>query len=139
GRTAPDRRAAQRGAATGAAAAAGSRHVLSTSGLRPEPPNPAVVAPSHHATETALRKSGLAWTFLRNSLYAEYQAPEAAAARESGRLVHNRGEGQVAYVSREDCAAAAAAVLVGGGHEGRAYDVAGPAPVAAAGVAAPSV
>jgi len=32
----------------------------------------------------------------------------------------------VAYVSRDDCAAAAAAVLVQDGHEGQAYDITGP-------------
>jgi len=127
-----DRRADQHRAAIAAAAAAGVRHVVYTSCLRPEPANPAVVASSHHATETALRESGLAWTFLRNSLYAEYQLAEAAAARESGRLVHNRAEGRVAYVSRDDCARVAAAVLAGEGHAGRAYDVTGPEPLGAA-------
>jgi NAD(P)H dehydrogenase (quinone) len=131
-----ERRADQQRAAIEAAAAAGVRHVVYTSCLRPEPANPAAVAPSHHATETALRESGLAWTFLRNSLYAEYQAAEASAAAASGRFVHNRGDGRVAYVSRDDCAAAAAAVLVGEGHEGVAYDVTGPEPLGAAELAA---
>jgi len=131
-----ERRIEQHRAAIAAARDAGLRHVVYTSGLAPEPPNPAVVAPSHHATELALRESGLAWTILRNSLYAEYQAPEAATALESGRLVHNRGDGRVAYVSREDCAAVAAAVLTGSGHEGRVYDVTGPEPLDAADLAA---
>jgi NAD(P)H dehydrogenase (quinone) len=126
-----DRRVEQHRAAIAAAGAAGVRHVVYTSCLRPEPSNPAVIAASHHATERALVESGLAWTFLRNSLYAEYQAAEAAAAIESGRLVHNRGDGRVAYVSRDDCAAIAAAVLLGPGHEGRIYDVTGPQPFAA--------
>ena len=130
-----DRRFEQHGAAIRAAAGAGVRHVVYTSVLSPAPPNPAVVAPSHHATEQALEESGLAWTILRNSLYAEYQAPEAAAAIAAGRLAHNRGDGRVAYVSREDCAAAAAAVLAGSGHEGRAYDVTGPDSFSAAGLA----
>jgi NAD(P)H dehydrogenase (quinone) len=46
---------------------------------------------------------------------------------ETGVLRNNRGDGKVAYVSREDCAAAAAAVLTGGAkHAGRAYDITGP-------------
>src|SRR5690606_3616987 len=92
----------------------------------PETGNPAAVAPSHYATEQALAESGVAFTILRNSLYAEYQAPEAKRAIESGTLVHNRGDGAVAYVSREDCARAAAAVLAGGGHERAVYDITGP-------------
>ena len=38
----------------------------------------------------------------------------------------NSGEGRTRYVAREDCAASAAAVLLGGDHAGRAYDIAGP-------------
>lgn len=118
-------RTAQHQAAIDAAKAAGVRHVIYTSGLKPEPPNPAVVAPSHHATEQALRQSGLGWTILRNSLYADYQLPEAKHAIETGELVHNRGRGVTAYVAREDCAAVAAAVLLQGGHERAVYAITG--------------
>ncbi|HEX5049637.1 MAG TPA: NAD(P)H-binding protein [Gammaproteobacteria bacterium] len=120
------RRVGQHRAAIDAAQAAGVRHVIYTSGSKPAPPNPAAVAASHHATEQALAASGLAFTVLRNSLYAEYQAGEAARAIDTGVLVHNRGGGRVAYVAREDCAAAAASVLLEGGHEGAVYDVTGP-------------
>lgn len=130
------RRAQQHRSAIEAAAAAGVRHVIYTSCLSPEPPNPAAVAPSHHATELALREQGLAWTILRNSLYAEYQASEAARAAATGALVHNRGDGRIAYVSREDCAAAAAAVLADAGHEGRIYDITGPEAASCAQLAA---
>jgi NAD(P)H dehydrogenase (quinone) len=120
-----ERRVAQHRAAISAAAACGVRHVIYTSGSKPGPPNPAVVAPSHHATERALAASGVAWTVLRNSLYAEYQAAEYARAVETGVLVHNRGDGRIAYVARDDCAAAAAAVLLQGGYEGAVLDVTG--------------
>src|SRR5262252_4876961 len=119
------RRVAQHRAAIAAAEAAGVRRVIYTSGSRPEPPNPAAVAPSHYATEQALAASGLEWTVLRNSLYADYQAQEARRAIETGVLEHNRGAGRVAYVARDDCAAAAAAVLLQDGHEGVVYDITG--------------
>jgi NAD(P)H dehydrogenase (quinone) len=119
-------RAEQHRAAIRAASAAGVRHVVYTSGLNPEPPNPAVIGPSHFATERALVASGLSWTVLRDSLYSEYQVPEAAQAAASGRLTHNRGNGEIAYVSRDDCAAVAAVVVAGPGHENRVYDVTGP-------------
>ena len=118
-------RTAQHRAAITAAKNAGVRHVIYTSGLKPEPPNPAVVAPSHHATEQVLKQSGLAWTILRNSLYADYQLPEAKGAIETGELVHNRGEGVTAYVAREDCARVAAAVLLESGHESAVYEITG--------------
>jgi len=118
-------RTAQHEAAIAAAKAAGVRHIVYTSGLKPAPPNPAVVAPSHYATEQALARSGLKWTVLRNSLYADYQLPEAAGALQTGELVHNRGNGKVAYVARDDCAAAAAAVLLQSGHERAVYEITG--------------
>ena len=130
------RRVEQHRGAIDAARAAGVKHVIYTSGLAPQPPNPAVVAPSHYATEQALASSGIAWTVLRNSLYADYQVPEATQAIATRVLVHNRGSGKAAYVAREDCAAVAAAVLVRGGHEGAVYDVTGPEAFSAADLAA---
>jgi NAD(P)H dehydrogenase (quinone) len=129
------RRVGQHRAAIDAAVAAGVRHVAYTSVANPSEANPAAVVPDHRATEQALRDSGVAWTFLRNNLYAEHQVASAQAAVGAGRLVTNAGDGATAYVSRDDCAAAAAAVLAGGGHEGRAYEITGPEAVTAAGFA----
>jgi hypothetical protein len=84
------------------------RHVLYTSIINPEPEYPSAVAADHRATEEALLDSGIEWTFLRNSIYAEYQVPVASQAIASGRHVHNSGDGSVSFVSRVDCAAAAA-------------------------------
>lgn len=125
------RRGPQHRAAIEAAREAGVRHVAYTSFLNPVAENPAVVTPDHRETEEALRESGLGWTALRNGLYAEYQVPGGAQAIATGRLFHNNGDGGAAYVSREDCAAAAAAVLTGevDEHEGKAYDITGPEPL----------
>ena len=120
------RRAPQHRAAIEAAREAGVRHVAYTSYLNPVAENPAVITPSHRDTEQALRESGLTWTALRNSFYTEYQVPAGAQAVATGQLVHNSGDGRIAYVSREDCAAAAAAVLITDGHENKTYDITGP-------------
>jgi NAD(P)H dehydrogenase (quinone) len=120
-----ERRTGQHRAAIEAAKTAGVQQVIYTSIPEPEG-NPAAAAPSHHATELAVRESGLAWTLLRNSLYADFQVPVVAQAIASGQLVTSAGDGRVAYVSRDDCAAAAAAVLVQDGHDGKAYDITGP-------------
>lgn len=120
-------RIAQHGNAIDAAASAGVRAVAYTSIPNPSEDNPAAVAADHRATEALLTESGLEWTFLRNALYAEYRIPEAQAALASGTFHHNQGDGRSAYVSREDCAAVAAAWLTGGAeHAGRAYDITGP-------------
>jgi NAD(P)H dehydrogenase (quinone) len=120
-------------AAIDAAAAAGMRHVAYTSIPNPTDANPAGVVPDHRATEQHLAASGLDWTFLRDGLYSEYRIPEARGAVAGGMFRHNQGDGRTAYVSREDCAAAAAAVLSGGDeHSGKAYDITGPELIGAA-------
>lgn len=121
------RRVAQHGNAIDAARAAGVRAVAYTSLPDPSADNPAAVAPDHRQTESLLQASGLAWTLLRNALYSEFRIPEAQAALASGTFRHNQGAGRTAYVSREDCAAVAAAWLAAGAeHAGRTYDVTGP-------------
>lgn len=109
-----------------AAAKAGVRHIAYTSISEPTPDNPAGVVADHAATEDALRESGLAWTMLRNNLYADMQVDSVAQAAAAGQLVTNFGDGGAAYVTREDCAAVAVGVLTSEGHEGKAYDVTGP-------------
>ena len=111
----------------------GVGHVAYTSIVNPVDDNPAAVVPSHKATEEALAASGLSWTFLRNGLYSEYRIDEAPMAKDNGSFHHNLGDGRTAYVSREDCAAAAAAVLRGGSeHDGQTYNITGPALLGAA-------
>jgi len=120
------KRVQQHTAALAVAAAVRVRHVVYTSMLSPDPRNPAVITASHLATELAIHDSSLESTILRNGLYADYQVSEALRAAETGRFVHNRGDGRIAYVAREDCAAVAAAVMGGKGHEGMIYEVTGP-------------
>ena len=123
-------------AAVAAAAEAGVRHVAYTSVPEPVSANPAVVVADHFGTEQALRASSMQWTMLRNNLYTHLQVPGIEQAAATGRLVSNGGTGVSAYVTREDCAAAAAAVRTQDGQEGRAYDITGPAALSAADLAA---
>jgi NAD(P)H dehydrogenase (quinone) len=76
-------RIGQHGAAIEGAKTAGVRHVIYTSIPGPQG-NPAAASPSHYATELAARDSGLAWTFLRNNLYADFQVSVVAQAIASG-------------------------------------------------------
>lgn len=114
--------------AVDAAVKAGVKHIAYTSLLgAAEPGNPALVKRDHRATEEIIENSGAAYTFLRDSQYAEAIAgamvPGALAA---GRIPDNAREGRIAFVSRDDCVACAADVLVKPGHENRAYDLTGP-------------
>lgn len=112
-----------------AAVAAGVRHIVYTSLLGvQEPGNPAIVKLDHRATEEILRASGAAYTFLRDSQYAEAVAGAMVtpALLAGGRKPDNAGDGRVAFVSRDDCVATAVGVLTQDGHANRAYDLTGP-------------
>ena len=119
-------RVPQHQAAVEAAAKAGVRRIVYTSVPEPTADNPAFVVADHAATEAALRESGIRWTVLRNNLYAEYQLDALQHAAASGRYVTNTGAGRAAYVTRTDCAAAAAGALVSREVDDSALDVTGP-------------
>jgi NAD(P)H dehydrogenase (quinone) len=59
-----------------------------------------------------MQASGLGWISLRNALYAEFQIPDFQGAAATGQMVSNQGEGRTSYISRADCAAAAAGALL---------------------------
>lgn len=109
-----------------AAKAAGVTHIVYTSAPLPSAENPAIATQEHFQTESDIKASGLAYTFLRNNLYSEFQIAAGAGAIASGKIFSNKGGEGVAYVTREDCAAAAAGVLAGGAeHENVAYEISG--------------
>lgn len=118
-------RVAQHENAIGAAVEAGVGHVVYTSVPDPER-NPASVSPDHLATERAIRASGIGYTFLRNNLYADLLLSSLSNAIAMGSFFGAAGDGKVAYVSREDCARAAAAALASSETESRALNVTGP-------------
>lgn len=112
-------------AAVKAAAAAGVKHLVYTSVASADVPGMAL-SDEHIATEAAIREHFGSYSILRNNLYAELllQAIEPAVAR--GQLVTARGAGRIAWVSREDCARAAAAALADDFTGTRILDIAGP-------------
>lgn len=83
------------------------------------------IGTDHYATEEILKKSGVHWTFLRNSIYQDVLVGQAAKMVAEGRAVVPANEVKLGYVAREDCAAAAAAVLSTPGHDDKAYDITG--------------
>ncbi|SRR5579875_963672 len=121
------RRQRQHRAAIEAALAAGVKHIVYTSSVGIHPRNPSLAVADHVVTEELLRRSGAAFTFLRDSQYAEVIATMLAPmALETGRWIMSAGEGRMAFVSKHDCIAAAAAVLTTLGHEGAVYEITGP-------------
>lgn len=78
--------------------------------------------------EQALIRTAMQWTILRMNYYAESMADEIKMALGDGVLA-GLGDERVAYVSREDVAAAAAGALLGDGHTGAIYNLTGPATI----------
>jgi len=83
------------------------------------------LAPEHVQTEAMLAASGLRTTVLRNGWYTENYTASAAAAVANGVLIGSAGEGRIASATRADFADAAVAVLIGDGHGGKTYELAG--------------
>lgn len=107
-----------------AARTAGVKHIVYTSAPRAATTS-LILAPEHKATEENILQSGLEYTILRNNWYTENYVSQIDAARHSGAIVAAVGEGRVASATRADFAAAAAAVLLGKGHEGKIYELGG--------------
>lgn len=107
-----------------AAKSAGVKHVVYTSAPKATT-SKLVLAPEHKATEEYLTGSGLGYTVLRNGWYTENFLQVVETAKQTGTIVSAAGEGRVASASRADYAAAAAAVLLGEGHEGKVYELSG--------------
>jgi NAD(P)H dehydrogenase (quinone) len=121
----PNRRKEQR-AAVEAAVAVGVKHIVYTSApaARPDPANPLI--DSHFWTEQALAQSPIGWTVLRNNIYAEIALLGLPRAVATGQLFTATGNGGRSYVTREDCARAAAAALASDFDGERILDVTGP-------------
>ena len=130
----PGQRFASHKAAIEAAAAAGVRHIVYTSLTNPGADSPISFAGDHAGTEAALVACGVPHSILRNNLYTDLFLMTAPQAIASGTLYAAAGNGRVGYVTREDCARAAAAALLTA--EGsRTFDITGPGLVAQADVA----
>lgn len=126
----PGRRIAQHRRAIAAFARAGVEHVVYTS--LPHPlDTPALVAPDHAATEAALADSTLDFTVLRNNLYTDYLLHGLPGAVAAGALIDAKGTGAVAYVTRDDCARAAAGALAASSRGRTTVDVTGPEAITA--------
>jgi uncharacterized protein YbjT (DUF2867 family) len=114
--------------AVDAAVAAGVQRIVYTSFLGARHDATFTLVRQHAATEDRIRDSGVRHTFLRHSMYADF-VPFFATV-EAGRAViaAPAGEGRTSFVSRDDLADVAAAVLLreDSDLDGEALEVTGP-------------
>jgi NAD(P)H dehydrogenase (quinone) len=107
-----------------AAAAAGVEHVVYTSFVDASPHSTFTLGRDHAHTEDHIRASGMSFTFLRDSLYANF-LPRMVG--EDGALRGPAGNGRLAAVAQEDVAEVAATVLLHPeAHVDATYDLTGP-------------
>jgi uncharacterized protein YbjT (DUF2867 family) len=81
---------------------------------------------SHRQVAMHLDALGLPVTYLAPGIYMENLLASAETIREQGTIAAPAGQGRAGFVAAADVAAAAAAILVGQGHEGATYLVTGP-------------
>ncbi|NJP69100.1 SDR family oxidoreductase [Streptomyces sp. ventii] len=117
-----------------AAVAAGAGHIVYTSFLGAAPDATFTLARDHWVTERYIRDSGLAYTFLRDGLYADFMP---GLVGEDGVISGPAGEGAASVVAQDDIADAAVAVLLDApAHDGAVYDLTGPRALTLAEIAA---
>jgi NAD(P)H dehydrogenase (quinone) len=120
-----DTRIQQHANAVQAAERAGVKFIAYTS-LANATESKNLMAPPHVATEAAIIKTGIPYSFLRNNWYLENEMGSIQGALAGAPWVTSAGEGKVGWALQQDYADAAATVLVGNGHENTVYELSGP-------------
>lgn len=83
------------------------------------------LAPTHQATEEAILKTGISYSFLRNNWYLENEISSIQGVLAGAPWVTSAGNGKVGWAIQQDYAEAAATVLSGNGHENTIYELSG--------------
>lgn len=83
------------------------------------------LAPTHKATEEAIIKTGIPYSFLRNNWYLENEISSIQGVLAGAPWVTSAGNGKVGWALQQDYAEAAVAVLTGNGHENTIYELSG--------------
>lgn len=113
-----------------AATGAGVERIVYLSFLAAAPDATFTLARQHYATEERIRESGVRYTFLRSSLYADF-VPFFTG--DDFVIRGPAGTGKVAWIARDDIADVVTAVLLSGDeHDGLTYDNTGPESVSMA-------
>ena len=119
----PEQRIPHHRAFIEAAASAGVAHIVYLSFVAAGPDAIFLHARSHGETERLLAESGVSWTAIRNSMYAD-DIPGWFDS--DGLNTVPAGEGRMSFSYRPELARAIAVTLTEPGHEGKTYDIVTP-------------
>ena len=90
----------------------------------------------HRAVERYIEASGLPWTFLRpNGFMQNVVTYMGDTIRAQSAFYSSGGSGAASHIDARDIGVVGAKVLTEGGHEGKAYDLTGPAAITYAQIA----
>ena len=109
-----------------AAINSGVTHIIYTSIFRKNEKDSSIgsVVRSHAETEDFIKKSGLNYTIMLNTLYADMLPVFFGKSVMNTGIYLPAGNGQASYAARKDMAEAAACILTGEGHENKEYVIA---------------
>ena len=113
-------------AAIAAAREVGVNSIVYTSGPNADPNASHFILADHGQTEVALADSGVSWIALRNSFYSEVLRDLVGLLLVNEQLLIPEGSAKPSWVTREDCARAAAGTLLGKLTVSGPVDVTGP-------------
>ncbi|MEO9611634.1 MAG: SDR family oxidoreductase [Nitratireductor sp.] len=131
----PGKRLAAHSNAVAAAKAVGIGHIVYTSFAGPVPESPIGFARDHEGTEKLIADSGADYTILRNNMYTDFLLMGGSQSVAMGKHFAAAAEGKTGYVTRADCARAAAVALMTATGK-QTLDITGPQTVSQAEVAA---
>jgi len=131
----PGKRLAAHANAVAAAKAAGVGHIVYTSLTNPVSASPIGFSSDHEETEKLIASSGADHTILRNNLYTDLLLVGGQQSIAMGKHFAAAAEGKTGYVTRADCARAAAAALMTATGK-QTLDITGPQAISQAEVAA---
>ena len=107
-----------------AATEAGVKHIIYTSFIRKDETDSSplgILGTSHVETDKLIKASGIPYTIMLNSLYADVLPMFFGEKVLETGIFLPAGEGKVGYTVRRDIAEAAANILTGVGHENKEY------------------
>lgn len=110
-----------------AAAGAGVKHIVMSTGIGAAPDAPVQFGRWHGENQERLKQSGMDWTFVQPTFFMQNFLMSAPTIADHGAFYLPLGEASpVSWVDARDIAAVAATALTEPGHEGQAYTLTGP-------------
>ncbi|AWB46547.1 NmrA family transcriptional regulator [Paenibacillus sp. CAA11] len=124
----PKRRQLHKHAIDGAKAAGVKKIIYVSVVGAGDPENKSLVKIDHEYTENYIKEvGGMDYIFMRDAQYTEAMISQFEQSVAMGGLLRNNmGDGKMAFVSRNDCAEAAACLAAGAGQPNSIYHITGP-------------